>query len=65
MDKAAVTECPFLQPARPLHEDVRIALYCRFPDGRVRIPAPEEKRWLCLTGRWQECSVYQDHAAAS
>jgi len=62
---AHAAECPLLQPGRPRHHDVRIAIYCRFADGRVRIPAPEERRRLCLTDGWQHCPVYQDHAAAS
>jgi hypothetical protein len=61
----AADECPLLQPCRPRHDDVRVAIYCRFPDGRVRIPAPEEKLRLCLTQGWQHYPVSLDHAAAS
>ena len=60
----AGSECPLLHPGRPLHQNVRIAIYCRLPGGRVRVPAEEEQRRHCLTGRWPECPVYRDHATA-
>jgi hypothetical protein len=66
MDKAPVVgDCPFLHPGLPSPPDVRIAIYCRLPDRRVRVPSDGDKRRYCLTGRWPECPVYLDHAAAS
>jgi hypothetical protein len=59
------SECPFLQPARLVGRRGRlIGIYCRFPDGRVRVPAEDESRRFCLAGQWQECLAYQRHAPA-
>jgi hypothetical protein len=58
-------DCPFLQPSRPLGAQGRlIGLYCRLPDGRVRVPEAEERRRFCVPGAWQDCPVYQRHAPA-
>ena len=49
-------ECPRLQPTRPLGSRGRsIGIYCRRPDGTVRVPRPDEIRTFCLTERWPEC----------
>jgi hypothetical protein len=63
-DRTAVgSECPLLQPARLVGRHGRlIGIYCRFPDGRVRVPAGDERRRFCLTGLWQDCPAYQRHA---
>jgi hypothetical protein len=65
-DQTAVgSECPFFQPARLVGSRGRlIAVYCRFPNGRVRVPAEDERQGFCLTGRWEECPAYQRHAPA-
>jgi hypothetical protein len=60
----ATRDCPLLQPGRPSHPDARSAIYCRLPDGRVRVPPEPDRRRYCVTGRWPECPVYRDHAAA-
>jgi hypothetical protein len=60
------TECPYLQPARPLGGNGQlIGIYCRFPDGHIRVPPAEDKRRFCLTGRWKRCPVYQHYAATT
>jgi hypothetical protein len=60
---ADVTECPSLQPSRPLTLGQRaIGLYCRLPNGRVRVPSRDETRRFCLVDRWRDCPVYQRHA---
>jgi hypothetical protein len=61
----AARECPYLQPARPLggHGQL-IGIYCRFPDGSVRVPPADERRRFCLSGQWQRCPSYRRHAAA-
>lgn len=61
---AVASECPFLQPARPLGSGRLIGIYCRMPDGRVRVPPMDEMRRFCLRGRWEECPTYQRHAPA-
>ena len=35
------------------------AFYCRMPDGRVRIPAPDERANFCTSGRHNFCPVVQ------
>lgn len=62
---AVADDCPFLQPSRPLGNHGRaIGLYCRVPDGGVRVPAADELRRFCLPGQWRQCPVYQRHAPA-
>ena len=56
-------DCPFLQPARPLGgDDQRVGLYCRLPDGDVRVPPTEDLRRYCVPGRWRDCPVYERRA---
>jgi len=58
-------ECPRLQPSRPFGSSGRIiGIYCRRPDGAVRVPRREEIRTFCLTARWPECPGNRCHAAA-
>ena len=60
-----IGDCPFLQPSRPLGARGRlIGIYCRLPDGRVRVPAADERRRFCLPGEWHDCPVYRGHATA-
>jgi hypothetical protein len=66
-DRAIVdSECPLLRPTRPVGTRGRLSgMYCRFPDGRVRVPAEDERERFCLIGQWQECPTYQRHAPAA
>ena len=58
-------ECPHLQPARPSGSSGRIiGLYCRRPDGAVRVPSRDQVRMFCLTDRWPECPGNRRHAPA-
>jgi hypothetical protein len=58
-------ECPQLQPSRPFSSSGRIiGIYCRRPDGAVRVPRRDEVRTFCLTGRWRECPGNRRHASA-
>ena len=60
-----IGDCPFLLPSRPLGSRGRaIGIYCRLPDGRVRVPPADELRRFCLPGQWRDCPVYQRHAPA-
>jgi hypothetical protein len=65
-DRVADTgDCPFLQPSRPLGVHGRlIGIYCRLPDGSVRVPRADERRRFCLPGHWEDCPVYRRHAPA-
>jgi len=49
----------------PLGGGRLIGIYCRMPDGRVRVPPMDEMRRFCLRGQWQECPTYRRHAPAS
>jgi hypothetical protein len=48
-------------PAIPSRES-SAAFYCRLPDGRVRVPTPEERSLFCSTGRYDECPVVRRYA---
>jgi hypothetical protein len=63
-DRDATRECPYLQPARPLSGGRLIGIYCRMPDGRVRVPPEDERRRFCLRGQFEQCPAYRRHAAA-
>jgi hypothetical protein len=57
--------CPLLAPSRPLGRgDVAFAIYCRLPDGRVRVPLRQEARQFCIPAQHRLCPVYRRHAAA-
>ena len=49
--------CPFATPAIP--STGTAAFYCRMPDGRVRIPAPDERVNFCASGRYYFCPVVE------
>jgi hypothetical protein len=67
-------DCPFLQPTRSLSRDLAavgiyqemtaVGVYCRLPDGRVRVPAREEVKGFCVPGRHRECPHYRRHTSA-
>ena len=61
---AVLRECPFLQPERPSGRGGRLAIYCRLPDGRVRVPPVDDVRRFCLPRQWRQCPVYQRRAPA-
>lgn len=53
--------CPFLRPvaAATFRGARQVALYCRLPHGRVRIPTPDERARLCLDTQYDACLQYQ------
>jgi hypothetical protein len=62
---AGANECPFVHPARPLGRGGRLlGIYCRLPDGRVRVPPRDEMRRFCLREQWEQCPTYRRHAPA-
>ncbi len=52
-------ECPFLVPvmADRLWRD-RTSVYCRRPDGRVRVPSPTTVACICATHAHLVCPDY-------
>jgi hypothetical protein len=51
--------CPFVLPRSAGTGPVaRASFYCRLPRGLVRVPAPDEQRLYCVTGRWDDCPTY-------
>jgi hypothetical protein len=55
-------ECPHLLPAAPSTARSTVAIYCRRPDGRVRVPRPDETHRFCFGPGWQDCPGVNDHA---
>jgi hypothetical protein len=53
-------ECPLVQPGVPSRDTT--GLYCRLPNGRVRVPEQEERLRYCLPGEFDACPVYLRHA---
>ena len=63
--KAALAQCPFLQPTLPIgRRETAIGIYCRLPGGRVRIPTRDEVKRFCVPQAWRDCPVYQAYARA-
>ena len=57
------TTCPFLIPTRQLGRgETAIGVYCRFPNGQVRVPAHNEIRTYCLGRGWDRCAAYCRYA---
>lgn len=53
---ASIDGCPFAQPA-PRVSETGAGFYCRLPNGRVHIPAPDAIRRFCAGDRFTECPV--------
>jgi len=43
---------------------VAVGIYCALPDGRVRVPARDERQLYCLPGHPEACPVYHRHVPA-
>jgi len=57
--------CPFVNPARPRGRGaVDVAIYCRLPNGRVRVPRRDVTRRYCLPGAYEHCPTYLQHSSA-
>ena len=61
--ETAGTGCPLLVPTRARGE-LPIGVYGRLPDGRVRVPPPEDLRRFCIPNRPEHCPVYARHVGA-
>lgn len=52
--------CPFLRPETAERlAAFPVGVYCRLPDGRVRIPSRDELVRFCTTGRHDDCFAYR------
>jgi len=54
--------CPNLMPRpvrRPGGFPVPVSVYCRVPNGRVRVPTREQLASLCVGGRYPNCPGYR------
>ena len=54
------SSCPFLMPAPGDRRDaVSFAAYCRLPNGRIRVPEPDQLLFLCQDGHYPDCLGYR------
>jgi hypothetical protein len=59
-DRNTDAGCPLLRPegiqgqGRP-----QVPVYCRLPNGRVRVPTPAELGSLCFVERYRDCPGYR------
>lgn len=53
--------CPFLTPRVSEGTPVifSIPVYCRQPNGRVRVPLRDQLMFLCTAGHHQDCPGYR------
>ncbi|MBI4611610.1 MAG: hypothetical protein HY726_21685 [Candidatus Rokubacteria bacterium] len=52
--------CPFLRPAMTVRLlAFPIAVYCRLPNGRVRVPSRDELIRFCTSRRSEDCPRYR------
>ncbi len=57
--------CPCLTPAVARRGGkFPVPVYCRLPNGRVRIPTPEQLASLCTAGQHHNCPGYRRGARA-
>ena len=58
-DRNETPNCPFLVPevSDPLGP-LSLPVYCRLPNGRVRIPTRDQLAYLCSAGHHQNCPGY-------
>ena len=53
---AGTLKCPYLRPERADRLGAfPLGVYCRLPDGRVRIPSRDELARFCTTGHHADC----------
>lgn len=55
-----IEPCPYLRPAAgELATTPPYAVYCRFPDGRIRVPSRDEVTRFCASGHNLDCPGYR------
>lgn len=53
-------DCPFLMPGvSGSRGRYPIPVYCRLPNGRVRVPSREQLVYLCSAGQHHDCPGYR------
>ena len=62
--------CPFLTPKVERRRGrFPVPVYCRMPNGRVRVPTREQLAFLCTAGQHHDCPGYlrwkPEHRATS
>ncbi|MDO8478748.1 MAG: hypothetical protein Q7W02_21625 [Candidatus Rokubacteria bacterium] len=59
-DRERDAGCPLLMPgASKGRAGFQVAVYCRLPNGRVRVPTPDQLGSLCFAGRYRDCPGYR------
>jgi hypothetical protein len=54
------SNCPFLTPKVSAQTAATwLAVYCRLPSGRVRVPSRGQLLSLCVAGQHHECPGYR------
>ncbi len=54
------SDCPFLTPKVSGRPPVfSIPVYCRQPNGRVRVPPRDQLMFLCTAGHHHDCPGYR------
>ncbi len=54
-----VSNCPFLIPKVSRRGAVfSVPVYCRLPNGRVRVPTRDQLMFLCTAGQHHDCPGY-------
>jgi hypothetical protein len=49
--------CPFLIPKTSLPSPVPV--YCRLPNGKVRVPTPDQLAVLCGADHYHDCMTFR------
>jgi len=59
-DDHASANCPYLMPKVSARTAIHsLAVYCRLPNGRVRIPTSDQLKSLCVDGQHHDCPGYR------
>ena len=52
--------CPFLIPKTSLlRAAIPVSVYCRLPNGKVRVPTPDQLAVLCSAGHYHDCTTFR------
>ena len=58
--EGARANCPFLIPKTSLPLMViPVPLYCRLPNGRIRVPAPDQLATRCSADHYHDCPTFR------
>lgn len=56
--ESEVSNCPFLTPKASGRAVFSVSVYCRLPNGRVRVPTRDQLVFLCSAGQHHDCPGY-------